>query len=372
MKLFMKECWRFNMETWIQGLNIINYINKAGYPAYLVGGAVRDHFMGIKPKDIDIAADIKLEELSELYDKVIPLGKGEKTMLIFPYDKPVEITKINGESIEEDLYNRDFTCNAMAVNAKGKMYDPLKGKVAIQNKILVPVKAGNSIFIEDPLRLLRTVRLSVQLKFELSRELRANFFHSAFLIKQTAPERIFKELDKLGSWTITKENWENILPLLYALPLDILSSREIQSGLIEEEPEFTQLQWWAVLLHQNGGGWITRGLPGKLTAHQKAVDSYMEKFPWTNLDLYDMSEEVLESALLLLKLKREDIDEQSIYKQIQSLPIHSRRDLAADGKDLLFLHESAIGKKLRSLEEAVVNGKVANKKRDLINYIKGE
>ncbi|WP_187254640.1 hypothetical protein [Alkalicoccus halolimnae] len=360
------------MGIWEQGLNIINYINKAGYPSYLVGGAVRDHFMGIKPKDIDIAADISLGELSELYEKVIPVGKEGKTMLIFPYNKPVEITKINGKSISEDLHNRDFTCNAMAVDAEEKVYDPLKGKEAIQNKILVPVKEGSSIFIEDPLRLLRTVRLSVQLQFQLSRKLRATFYNSAFLIQQTAPERIFKELDKLGSCSITKEHWENILPLLYALPIDILSSREVQSGLIEEEPVFTQLQWWAVLLHQNGESWISRGLPGKLTAHHKEVDRYVGKFPWNNLNLYDMSEEVLQSSLLLLKLKKTDVNERHIYKQIKNLPIHSRKDLDADGKDLLYLKKADIGEKLRLLEEAVVNGKVANKKRELINYIKGE
>jgi len=116
----------------------------AGFSAYLVGGAVRDWFLGKPCKDYDIATDAEPKEVQALFRKTIPTGIAHGTVTILYKGEKIECTTFRCEadysdgrrpqsvnyvrSIEEDLSRRDFTMNAIAVSLKdGSIVDPFEG-----------------------------------------------------------------------------------------------------------------------------------------------------------------------------------------------------------------------------------------------------
>jgi tRNA nucleotidyltransferase (CCA-adding enzyme) len=146
-----------------------------GHELWLVGGCVRDHLLGIKPKDIDFATSATPDEQVALYDKYafryIATGLQHGTITVV-LDEPYEITtfRIDVETdgrhaeveftnnIELDLARRDLTINAMAMNARGEICDPFGGQDDIRDRIIRFVGDANARIQEDYLRILRFFR----------------------------------------------------------------------------------------------------------------------------------------------------------------------------------------------------------------------
>lgn len=187
------------------------------YKLYIVGGTVRDILMNETPKDIDVVC----KEAKALAFKVakrknaafIPMEKkpDEPCYRIVRRDMPeyfLDITEMRGGSIEEDLYKRDFTINAIAIEVKedgslGNNIDPLKGIEDIHNRIIRAT--NNNAFISDPLRILRAIRLSSMLDFSIDNNTFIEMRNHAKLLKDVAPERIMAEI-----FLILKNNKSNI------------------------------------------------------------------------------------------------------------------------------------------------------------------
>ncbi len=172
---------------------------------YLVGGAVRDIFMGKEEfldRDLIVtdedARTFSLKVADVLDGKFIPLDEENKIYRIVLKDKQnfLDITNPVENSLEKDIARRDLRVNSIAVNIKsGEIYDPLNGVKDIENKILNVVKEEN--FTDDPLRLLRIFRFNSVLGFEISQELLDIAKKYANLITKPAKERIEYELMKL-------------------------------------------------------------------------------------------------------------------------------------------------------------------------------
>lgn len=150
---------------------IIQKINNSGYEAYLVGGAVRDSLLEKNTKDYDICTNMPLSCIKELFPKFVIMkpNNHRNTGVIRLDGQEIEISEFRGKNIIEDLSNRDFSINAIAVDKDGNIIDPFKGIDSINKKELSLIKKNGEAFETDPLRILRAIRLASKLNFEIDK-----------------------------------------------------------------------------------------------------------------------------------------------------------------------------------------------------------
>ncbi len=182
-----------------------------------MGGCVRDMLLGREPKDWDVATDATPAAVQKLFPESVyenDFGTvGIKTESEDPRLKIIEVTtyRIEGEytdkrhpdevkfaaNIEDDLSRRDFTVNAMAMDMKGDVIDPFGGKSDLKDRMLRTVGDAEERFSEDALRLMRAVRFSVELDFEIEMNTRRAIVHLAGGLEAIAKERVRDELVKI-------------------------------------------------------------------------------------------------------------------------------------------------------------------------------
>ena len=173
----------------------------AGVEAYLVGGAVRDELLGRQVVDVDVATPDP-EVAARIYaglskGAVFPLSEKHGAWRVaFKDGTTVDFTPLGG-TIAEDLGTRDFTINAIAQPVAGGDYvDPLGGRADLEARTLRAV--SESVFEDDPLRLLRAVRLEDELGFALDEATEELVRRHAGLVGDSAGERIVGELERLS------------------------------------------------------------------------------------------------------------------------------------------------------------------------------
>jgi poly(A) polymerase len=222
---------------WIDpyALRIIQSLHKKGHQAFLVGGCVRDLLAGFKPKDFDIATSALPEEARRCIPNAYIIGKRFKLVLAKRGDDQFEVATfrrsasqaevedetnvIKGDNYfgtcEEDAVRRDFTINALFYDpVSDKMVDHIHGLKDIDHRMIRMIGDPEKRFIEDPIRILRAVRLSHKLHFTLEPSLREAIVqtHTSLagsalprkreeylkFLKLPDPARAFLELEDLG------------------------------------------------------------------------------------------------------------------------------------------------------------------------------
>lgn len=192
---------------------IIDTFYRSNFEAFMVGGCVRDILLGNLPKDYDITTSAKPEITISLFDKTIPTGLKHGTVTVLISNEPYEVTTYRTEGnyidnrrpssvdfvtdIKEDLSRRDFTINALAYNEKVGLIDYFNGTDDIKNKIIRCVGNADKRFKEDALRMLRAVRFSCQLNFDIEENTYNAIKNNYKLIKNISSERIRDELCKI-------------------------------------------------------------------------------------------------------------------------------------------------------------------------------
>ncbi len=192
---------------------IIGILHAHGYEAFAVGGCVRDSILFKEPKDWDITTSAQPEETKALFRRTIDTGIEHGTVTIMIDGTGYEVTtyRVDGKyedsrhpkevtftvNLEEDLKRRDFTINAMAYNETAGVVDCFNGVDDLNNDIIRCV--GNAIerFSEDALRMLRAIRFSAVLGFDICNETKNAIIRLAPTITKISRERIQVELDKL-------------------------------------------------------------------------------------------------------------------------------------------------------------------------------
>lgn len=193
--------------------NIIKTIEEAGFEAYAVGGCVRDSLLLREPDDWDITTSAKPEQIKALFRKTIDTGIAHGTVTVMMRHKGYEVTtyRIDGEyedsrhpkevtftlDLLEDLRRRDFTINAMAYNDRSGIVDAFCGMGDLDNKIIRAVGEPEARFEEDALRIMRAVRFSAQLGYEIEENTRKAIRALAGNLRHISAERIQVELVKL-------------------------------------------------------------------------------------------------------------------------------------------------------------------------------
>jgi len=179
---------------------ICDIIYRNNFKVYIVGGVVRDMYLNKEPKDWDIITDSPAEFIEMLPYKVIKTGKDIfDTYKIVIGDTFCDISVLKGDNIEQDLLKRDFTINAIAYDIdEDKYIDPAGGIEDIQyNKLIKAVNNPEKRFEEDPLRMLRAIRLSVELDFTIEENTYETICEMAYLLEKSSNERIRDEFSKI-------------------------------------------------------------------------------------------------------------------------------------------------------------------------------
>ena len=186
------------------------YSNK--FEAYIVGGCVRDLILGRTPKDFDISTSAKPTDIIKIFDTTIPTGIQHGTVTVVVNDIPFEVTTFRGneiytnhrqpdsvnfiDNLNDDLKRRDLTINAMAYSNTSGLIDIFGGISDINNRCIRIIGDANSRFIEDALRMLRTIRFSCELDFSIESSTLNAISKNAHLIKSISAFRIYSEFEK--------------------------------------------------------------------------------------------------------------------------------------------------------------------------------
>ena len=191
-------------------IHILNTLERSGYEARLVGGCVRDTLLHRRPNDWDVATAAPPEAVTELFERTVPTGIRHGTVTVLYGGSACEVTTYRVEGaysdhrrpdsvrftsrLEEDLSRRDFTINAMAMDASLAITDPFGGREDLSRRLIRCVGDARERFTEDSLRMLRAVRFAAQLDFALDSAALEAIAGCAPLCSALSPERVAAEL----------------------------------------------------------------------------------------------------------------------------------------------------------------------------------
>ncbi len=193
--------------------HIIQTIEKAGFEAYAVGGCIRDSILNREPNDWDITTSATPDEVKKLFRHTVDTGLQHGTVTVLIKKECFEVTtyRIDGEyedgrhpkevnftsQLSEDLRRRDFTINAMAYNETQGLVDLFDGQKDLEAGVIRCVGDPNERFEEDALRIMRAVRFSAQLGYEIEEKTAEAIKKLAPTLERISVERIQVELVKL-------------------------------------------------------------------------------------------------------------------------------------------------------------------------------
>lgn len=421
--------------------------NTYGYALYLVGGSLRDYYLGKESSDIDCATNATPDEMSEFLSEypLMKIGKHFGTVGLFFEDQMIEITTFRSESvysdhrrpdevhfsqdINEDLKRRDFTINAMAYS--DKLLDPYNGMQDIKKRIIRAVGDPNERFKEDALRILRALRFSCELGFEIEKETYEAMREHQKSLKFLSTERVAKEVSKalLGDFVLESlfnhtEIWDELFPGLLRMKAfdqqctfhqyDLLTHT---AKCVANTPKDLVLRF-AALFH-DFGKLYTQSFDENHHAHYYSHHLKSEELAKDFLKYMNASKKSKKEVLALIHehdsifpatkksvskkmrklgkdtffrfliLQRADrlaqgynqtgvqmLDEiEKIAKEIiETTPELSRRDLMIDGRDLIRLGYAGaeIGVKFEEILQKVLVGDLKNEKDEIMKYLRSQ
>src|SRR5438876_3475431 len=194
---------------------IVRRLQAAGFAAFWVGGCVRDVLLGRQPEDYDVVTAALPDRVEKLFARTIAVGKKFGVMVVVEGEHQFQVATFRAEAdyqdgrrpnqvnfgdARADALRRDFTVNGLFYDPVQKqLQDWVGGEADLRAKIIRTIGSPAERFAEDHLRMLRAVRLSAQLGFEIEAETFAALVAYAPKIKSISAERIREELVKLFS-----------------------------------------------------------------------------------------------------------------------------------------------------------------------------
>lgn len=427
---------------------IINKLKKNDFKAYIVGGAVRDIVMKKNPSDFDLSTSAKPDDIIQIFNEQNLILNGIKygTVGININNKNFEITTFRSEnsysdnrhpdkvefmnSLIDDILRRDFTINALAYEIDVGIIDYVNGVEDINNKVIRTVGEADLRFKEDSLRILRALRFSSTLNFNINEKTKDSILNNFLSLENISKERIFTEVSKM----LCGENILNILlnysciftflfkPLKKAIDFNQYSKYHIydvweHTAHVVNNIEPSIVLRLAALFHDLGKPYtfsFDNGV-GHFYNHSKIsvkIANYIlkkYKAPINIIkevvELVDFHHQLLDSEKSIKKtisklgvnqvenlLKLQKADSQSLafpyskeyvkridnsmdlfYKIINSAnKCFSIKDLKINGNDLIDIgikEGKDIGIILNNCLEAVISGKIENEKNQILKFV---
>lgn len=209
---------------------VLSKLKENGYQAYVVGGAVRDFLMGKTPHDYDLTSDALPSQISDVFKDFYQEHSGEKhgTIRVIIDHKPIEITTFrcdegytdyrrpdNVEFVKDvyiDSKRRDFSINAFYYS-EGHIYDFHEGLEDLNNKVIKTIGNPSTRFHEDALRILRAIRFSAKLGYEIESKTKTALLDCKEELNLIAKERILTELKEISSTSNFFRNVKEYFPI---------------------------------------------------------------------------------------------------------------------------------------------------------------
>jgi tRNA nucleotidyltransferase (CCA-adding enzyme) len=408
-------------------LFITKRLNDSGYEALVVGGCIRNLIMGEEPHDWDITTKATPEEISGVFKefKAIPVGKkfGTVTVVINHINYEVSTFKKNKSAptpnLFEDLRHRDFTINAFVWREREGTIDYFNGLGDIKQKIIRGVEDPKERIKEDPLRMLRAIRLACELDFKIDKATLQAIERNGPLIKKVSPERIrdefakillsnysrrgFKLLYRLGLLRfimpelqkcagIYRENFregenllEHTLDIAGSLPPDLnlrlsvllyniksISRLDEKKEIIIKVLRRTRFKNAVIkkIIMLTRENWQAIDFSKKINIRQLVSRIGMENLE----DIWKLKKALIRESRNSEGFKSVEIEraENNVRKTLQEKPPVSLKDLAVNGKDLFELgykEGKELGEILKKLLEIIIDRPELNKKKILIKLL---
>lgn len=401
-------------------------LERAGYPAYIVGGCVRDALMGKTPHDWDVTTAAKPDQMLKIFGasgfKTIPTGLAHGTVTLIVRGEPIECTtyRVDGaytdarhpdsvhftDRITDDLGRRDFTVNAMACRLPAlaatdvipseprtldvdalDVVDPYGGRDDLEKHLLRCVGDPTTRFTEDALRMLRAVRFAVQLDFALDGATEAALAEKADAIAHVSVERIASELcrmleGKTPSRGLDIMSRTGLLDRVLPLPKSpYFTENSALFEAVDALPRDAMLRLSLLLCGESADGARARCRALKLSTKQTdAVAAYIAALtlptPKTDADLRRTMARLsahTDGALLLCGACKTLQNADALIERCDAIRARGDclaiADLAVDGRDLmreLKLRGSDIGHTLAALLAAVLDDPEKNERELLM------
>ena len=290
-------------------------LREAGFAAYVVGGAVRDLLLGIVPKDFDIATDARPEQIKPLFRRALIIGRRFRLVHVMIGGETIEVSTFRAADPEtaekdehgrvlrdnvfgtqaEDARRRDFTVNALYFEpATEELVDFHGGLADLKKRVLRVIGDPATRYREDPVRMLRAVRLGAKLGLTLDAATRQPIRSMAPLMERVPPARLFDEMLKLllsGHASACLRQLREVglhkglLPLLDVILEQPLGERFVTLALAQtdervlaERPVSPAFLFAALLWHEVLAAWKAREARGErsIAALESAMDEVLE------------------------------------------------------------------------------------------------
>ena len=366
-----------------------------GYEAYVVGGCVRDLLMGIPPHDYDICTGALPEETKACFKeyRVIETGIQHGTVTVLIDHEPFEITTYRTEGdyldgrhpssvsftrdLENDLQRRDFTVNAMAYHPQKGLVDLYGGQEDIARKCIRCVGDAHTRLTEDALRILRAMRFSAQLNFNVEKNTAQAMLDLKDRLHLISRERIAAELVRM----IASSGAPGVLQrfhAIFATALPQCTCLDIQA--LAALPSGDAVLRAAALLHPNGAEKIEEALLSlklpTLFVHDctQLVACYEEEITPQDVPLWlaALGQTQFERLVLLKNAEKQKILTKEMQRTLdEKLPL-TLKELAVTGRDLIAAGIPAgprLGETLNALHEKVLRRETSNDKESLLKAL---
>jgi poly(A) polymerase len=302
-------------------LRVTDTLQSKGHAAFIVGGAVRDLVLGLQPKDFDVATDATPEQVRAVFRRSRIIGRRFRLVHVMCGADTVEVSTFRGRadaegdaesehsardehgrilrdnvfgSQEEDAVRRDFTINAMFYNpATQEIWDYQNGYADLSARRVRMIGDPDERFREDPVRMLRAVRLAAKLGLEIDPRTRAPIMRMAPLVQNVPASRVFDEMLKLLLSGRAKECviqlrkeglHHGLLPMLDVILEQPMGERFVMLALEntdqrigEDKPVSPGFLFAALLWHEVLAAWKDREAKGMkpMLALQHAMDDVL-------------------------------------------------------------------------------------------------
>ena len=296
-------------------LKVCDVLADRGHAVYVVGGAVRDLLLNIEPKDFDIATDARPEQIKPLFRRALVIGRRFRLVHVMMGPETIEVSTFRAAdsqaaekdehgrvlrdnvfgSLEEDARRRDFTVNALYYDCKsGEVIDYHGGLADLKKRTLRIIGDPETRFREDPVRMLRAVRLGAKLGLSIEGSTRAPIKRLAPLLEHVPPPRLFEEMLKLllsGHANACLRQLRNeglhkgLLPLLDVIldqPLGerfaTLALAQTDERVLADRPVSPAFLFAALLWHEVLAAWKAREKRSerRIPALEAAMDDVLE------------------------------------------------------------------------------------------------
>lgn len=354
-------------------LEMLNEISNNGFKAYIVGGFVRDHLLGIKSNDIDITTNATPKEIKEIfkdsclpneeYGSVIVNKKGIKFEITtfrkeIGYSdnrKPIEIKYI--DDLYTDLLRRDFVINTLCIDEDGKILDFLGGQKDIKDHIIRCVGDADSKFSEDSLRILRAIRFATILNFDLAEDVVIAIKKNKGLVKNLSYYRKKNELDKIFSSPNRDKGIKLILEFKLEEELELPNIKDIVGSSVN-----SSIGIWSILNNDK--------YPFNKN-ELELINDINESKKYNNLDPVVLFKYGLYVNSCSASIK--GIDLKKITRSYNNLVIKCRDEIDIDSDQIMNILNKKPGKYLKEIyediEREILYRRLANSNSEIVKYI---